>query len=71
MKDEKLCHKFGAWGEFVECVNQMPVTWLPAALLVITEACVEKKVFQAGGLQKAIEEKLNYLKNPSKKREQL
>jgi hypothetical protein len=47
------------------------MTWLPAALLVLVEECVERKCFKPDGLQRAIEEKLNYMKNPSKKKEQI
>lgn len=64
-------NKFGEWGDFVEAVHRMPKHWLPAALLTIVEECINKKCFDGQSLKQAIDEKLNYMKDPSKKREQL
>lgn len=64
-------HKFGEWGEFIEAVHKMPNTWVPAAVLIIVEEAINRNCFKPEGLLEAIQQKLNYMKDPSKKREQL
>lgn len=63
--------KFESWDFFIEGVRTMPLTWIPAALLVLVEEAVNRNCFNPGGLMRAIEEKLKYMQHNSKKREQL
>lgn len=64
-------NRFHSWPDLVEAIRTLPLTWLPAALLILVEECVTRNCFKPEGLQKAIQEKLNYMKDPSRKREQL
>lgn len=58
--------KFNDWSEFIECVRTMPLTWVPAALLVLVEEAVNRKCFKPEGLKKAIDEKLIWLEKETK-----
>lgn len=58
--------KFENWEEFIECIRTMPLTWVPAALLVMVEEAVTRKCFKPGGLQKAIDEKLKWMNKETK-----
>jgi hypothetical protein len=59
--------EFKNWEEFIECIRTMPLTWVPAALLVLVEEAINRKVFKNDGmLLKAIDEKIKWMDKETK-----
>jgi hypothetical protein len=59
-------NQFKDWGHFIECIHGLPLTWVPAALLVMVEEAVRRRCFKPGGLQEAINQKLIVMANPDR-----